>query len=87
MDYKKTGWFCGQNTMEPVSTWYRCTSCWATFVEQPSLGEYMDLGKERNPQNGKMKYKPRLRRGRVKGGPALKPLLRPTDKGYGKAHR
>lgn len=87
MNYKETCWFCGKDTMEPVSTWYRCTSCGATWTEQPALGEYMGIVLEKRGTGRGRKYKPKVMPGRVKGGPALKPLLRPSDKGYGKANR
>ncbi|MCK4722501.1 MAG: hypothetical protein KAT75_04315 [Dehalococcoidia bacterium] len=65
MNYKEQCWFCGQNTMQPVNTWYKCTSCGATWVDQPELGMYMDVKVVKGPKHTTTSGTPVKKRGRV----------------------
>jgi len=86
IDYEKQCWFCLKYTMEPVSTYFQCTKCGATWNSQPRLGPYMGVVVESLGEGMGTFGRPKLMRGKVKGGPPLPPLLRPSDKGYGKDH-
>lgn len=37
MDYTKQCWYCGKVTMQLVDSYYKCSSCGATWNEQPTL--------------------------------------------------
>lgn len=84
MDYTKTCWFCGGDTMVPKGNYCQCSKDGATWNEQPTLGIYDDIKvSSRTPDPGTM-FRPWRHRGFFKGGAPLKPLLRPSDKGYKK---
>jgi len=38
MDFTKTCWYCGRNTVEPEDGFYACSSCGATWTDVPKLG-------------------------------------------------
>lgn len=43
IDYTKQCWFCGKQSMKPEASFYRCTECGATYVEQPGDGDFTDV--------------------------------------------
>lgn len=58
MDYSKQCWSCGEKTMEPRDTHYQCTSCGATWNEQPTLGEFIDIARDYKGTGGGASYHP-----------------------------
>ena len=65
MNYKEQCWFCGKNTMEPEDTYYQCTSCGATWVDQPELRMYMDVKVVADSHLGRTTGTPTRKRGKV----------------------
>ena len=59
MDFTKTCWYCGRNTVEPEDGFYACSSCGATWneVTKPSV----EVIAEEPRGNHTTKYRPSKR--------------------------
>jgi len=60
MDFTKTCWYCGKNTMEPYNGFYACSNCGATWNEVPKIDTATVLTEHDNATGG-IKYRPSKR--------------------------
>jgi len=58
MDYTKTCWFCGKDTIQPKDSYFQCSECGATWNEQPEPGYYMDIASDTKGPSSTKSYHP-----------------------------
>lgn len=73
IDYTKECWCCGKDTLVSQGDYYKCSSCWATWNEQPEQGMFTDIAGDRRGQGETPSYHPVQKRTLVKAkGPPRK---------------
>lgn len=63
IDNSRTCWSCGKDTMQPVDSYYKCSSCGATWVPQPNLTTFQDIASASDGQGGTKTFHPKRSRG------------------------